>query len=81
MPGQIESNTLADEFLEDFESSGSDDESVNHNRDEDAALADLMEIDKKVYNDPKEVSRLLGSTELTELLKVILINFFFQFFR
>lgn len=75
LPGQIASNTLADEFLEDFESSGSDEESEN-NRDEDAALADLMEVDTRVYNDPKEVSRLLASTELTELLKVILNNYF-----
>ncbi len=74
LPGQIASNTLADEFLEDFESSGSDEESVNNrnNNDEDAALADLMEVDTKVYDDPKEVSKLLDSTELTELLKVIL---------
>jgi hypothetical protein len=60
--------------LEDFES-GSDEESVNNNdnnNDEDAALADLMEVDTKVYNDPKDVSHLLGSTELTELLQVIL---------
>jgi hypothetical protein len=73
LPGQIASNTLADEFLEDFESSGSDEESVNNrnNGDEDAALADLMEVDTRVYNDPKEVSHLLSSTELIQLLKVI----------